>query len=191
MPCVKMVEITINKLPYKIPMSWREVTVRQFRDIVRHSVDLNPVRLLSIFTDIDYDELNNYDCSGFDKILAVMDFIGTDSNPENWKRGETITIEGVKIPVIKSIENEKIGQKIMVQNIVNEAVANQKNKSEIISSIVACYYCTKLNANGRWIESEYLKLIETIDNSSVVEAYAEMNFFLSKWLVYAPTNQHL
>jgi len=183
-----MIEITINRIPYSLPQSWKEVTVSQFRDIVRHSEHINPVRLLSIFTGIDYDLLSDMDCSGFDNVFLLMDFIGESPNPEKWQRSKVIELNGLLIPVIKSIEKEKIGQKIIAQQVINEAAINQQSKIEIVSKLVACYYCPKLNASGLWIESEYEALQSEVDKMSVVEAYAEANFFLSKWKVFAPKN---
>lgn len=185
---IEKIPITISKVPCELPATWEHVTVGQFRDIVRHSEKLNPVRLLSIFTGIDYDILSNVDCSGFDNIFLMMDFIGTSPNPEEWKRSKVIHLGGKELEPIKSIEKEKIGQKIIAQQVINDAAINQLSKIEIVSKLVACYYCPKLNANGLWIESEYEALQSEVDKMSVVEAYAEANFFLSKWKTFAPKN---
>lgn len=185
------IDITISKIPYSLPSNWQEVTVRQFRDIVHYSDKLNPIRLLSIFTGIEYELLSNMDCSGFDGIFLLMDFIGTSPNPEEWKRSKVIHIAGREIEPIKSIEKETIGQKIIAQQVINNAALNGLSKIEIVSQLVACYYCTKLNDSGRWIETEYEALQSEVDKMSVVEAYAEANFFLSKWKVFAPKNPNI
>lgn len=185
------IDITISKIPYQLPSNWQEVTVGQFRDIVRYSEKLNPVRLLSIFTGIEYELLSNMDCSGFDGIFLLMDFIGTSPNPEEWKRSNVIHLAGRELEPIKSIEKEKIGQKIIAQQVVNEAALNGLSKIDIVSKLVACYYCPKLNPTGIWIESEYEALQSEVDKMSVVEAYAEASFFLSKWKTFVSKNPNI
>src|SRR5688572_23595934 len=117
-----MIDIQIEKVIFSIPGSWDEVTVKQYSEMVKYAGDIDPVRMLSILTELDYDSLNNMDCSGFfEKVLPALIWTREPMDIATLPRKKEITIDGKPVKVIEYPGKESIGQKLKMTNDLTAA----------------------------------------------------------------------
>lgn len=175
-----MVEIKIEGTPYRIPAVWSEVTLAQYRDMVRNREDLSPERLLSILTGIEYDLLMNVDASKFTekKIFDRLLFVKTRVNFIEMPRPKNLVFGDKTIPVIEDPKREKLGQKLKLQQIMNRAHEKQLDFPEIAAEVLATYYAPKFDLNQLWKEEKVAELIPVIEKMPVTVVLPEANFFL-------------
>lgn len=174
-----MLTLTIEGVDYPIPGSWDEVTVEQFDEMTRHVDNLNPVRLLAILTGLDYDELNNFDCSGFSTaVLPGLGFITEVPDFSKVERGTHLDIGGRTVPVIKDPGRERIGQKLLMTSIMLPQQGKERRISEIVDHIVANYYAPKLHPEGRWDDEHVEAIRGEVRRMPIMQAMPEVNFFL-------------
>ena len=182
-----MVTIKINKHTYDIPTKWDEVKLRQYIDLVTYSENLSHIRILSIFTGLDYDLLCNAPCDDFLlKVIPEMDFIGTDLNVFALPRKKKITIGKYVFDTILEPNKETLGQKLHQEQIVNNAVDNSLPHYTLIAPTVANYYARFINAEKKWVENDVKAFEKLVLEMPLVEAYPEANFFLNGYLRYIP-----
>lgn len=162
--------------------SWEQVTVKQFRAMKRNAEDLNPLRILAILMDVDYELILNLKSSSIDQILLHLSFIGQVPKLEDIKRPEKINIGGLEMKRIVRIEDERLGQQILLSQLMNNAVENKLDKVELINEVLAIYYCDQFHPNKVWDESLKNDVAVMVDDMPIMEAYAEANFFFRKWL---------
>jgi len=175
-----MLTLTIEGNDHPIPGSWEEVTVEQFDEMTRHVDNLNPVRLLAILTGLDYDQLNNFDCSGFETgVLPALAYISEVPDFSRMKRSEVLDIGGRKVPIIKEPGKERIGQKLLMTSIMMPQQGKDKRISEIVDQIVANYYAPKLHPEGRWDDVHVEAIRGEVRRMPIAQAMPEVNFFLT------------
>ena len=95
------IELNGVKVTKDIPTMWKEVTFGQFLKLSECANDTS--QILSLFTGIDKDLLNNAKIENLEAIISILSFLKTDmslSVPD--------TCMGYKIP--KNLEFETIGQ---------------------------------------------------------------------------------
>lgn len=177
-----MIEISLNKNKYHIPGSWQEVTVQQYIQIMEHSGELNPLRMLAIFTGIDYDTLNNFEYEGTEKLFVFFDFLREPFDLDKLKRAETITIGGINVPVIQNPGRERVGQKLRMTGIIGQVENSPQKIPLIIPPIIANYYAPYLHGGGQWIESQLPEVEEQVKKMPIVQAAPEAYFFLTGYI---------
>ena len=181
-----MVTIQINKHQYDIPTDWKEVTLRQYIDLATYIDDINHVRVLSIFTGLDYDILANSPCDDFKiKVIPEMDFLNADINVLNIKRADYLTIGGVKYEKILDPSQERLGQKLFMQQIVNNGIENSLPHYSLVAPTIACYYAPVAHAENKWNEKHVKQFEQLVLDMKLVEAYPEANFFLRGYIKYS------
>jgi len=174
-----MLTLNIEGIEYPIPGDWEEVTVAQFNQMTQHVDNLNPVRVLSILTGLDYNELNNYDCSGFStSVLPALGYLQEVPELHKAPRKEAITIGGRKVPVIKDPGRERIGQKLLMTSILLPQDGKERRISEVVDQIVANYYAPKLHPEGRWDDEHVEAIRGEVQDMPIMEAMPEVNFLL-------------
>ena len=174
-----MIPIKIDNNEFEIPGSWDEVTVRQFHEMVQAGDDLGPVRILSIFTGIDYDTLNNFDCTGFvENVLPLLGFIKEPIELTKLPRKKFIHLSGKEIPVIENPAKETIGQKLLLQELLGKLEDNSESITSVMADVVANYYAPKLRDSGIWFEDHVNEVAKDVWQMPITEAAPEVNFFL-------------
>lgn len=182
-----MLTIQINKHQYEIPTKWDEVTLKQYSEIVLNADDLSPIKLLSILTGIDYDILANFSCSAFSlEAMPEMEWLNEPLNPRTFKRSKTLTIAGKEIKIIHDAGQERFGQKLFMQQLVNKAIESNVNHTLLVAPVVANYYAPYLRDDGKWIESHVNEVQDLIMNMKVCKVYPEADFFLSGYIKFKP-----
>lgn len=177
-----MIEITLEKKPYKIPGSWEEVTIRQYHEMVQFP-NMDPVRLLSIFTGLDYDVINNFDCSGFiEKVLPALSWLSEPFDLTKCPRKKTIALGGKTIEVIKEPKKHSVGQKLRMQKLVSKIDPNNTKVPSIMAAIVATYYCTYFDEGGIWKEDVCERVEQLAWDMPIADASPEVGFFLIGYL---------
>jgi len=187
-----MIKVIINKTEYLLPSSWAEVTVEQYINIVNASqVDsLNSVMLLSILTGISYDTLNNFDCSQFDSdVVPELTWVGEPFDPFKQKRAKVLHIGDKLVEPILFPAKERIGQKLLMQQLVNAAISNGADHTSLVVPAVACYYSPYLHPQQKFDEAHMETVKKLVEKMPIVEAYPEANFFLSGYIRFSKRNR--
>lgn len=185
-----MIQVKIKGKEYLIPTEWKEVTLKQYVQLVHYADRLEAARLISIFVDLPYEELVNLPCDEFTlKVVPEMDFFGKPFDPLAIKRSKTINIGNYEIETILDPSKERFGQKIYMQQLINSAIQRKVNHATLVAPVVACYYAPYIHPEKKWDE-RHVKEVETLVNAmTVVEAYPEADFFLRGYIKYAPTKK--
>ena len=185
-----MITIQIKEKQYEIPTEWHEVTLRQYVQLTRWGDSLNAIRLLSIMTEIPYEEISNLPCDEFSiKVMPEMGFLSKEFNPLSIRRANEITINGVKLKVIRDIGQERFGQKLFMQQLVTNGIEKKTAHSELVASVVANYYAPYLHPDKKWDDKHVKEVEQEVYNMPVVEAYPEADFFLRGYIVFAKPKQ--
>jgi hypothetical protein len=185
-----MINVVIDNVTYPLPTSWSEVTVSQYRSIIAAGEKLDTVMLLSILTGIGYEVLNNLDCSQFDSdVVPELTWIGEPFDPFKLKRAKVLRIGDRKVEPIIFPNKERLGQKLLMQQIVNEAIVSGADHASLITPVVACYYAPYLHRQNKYEEAHVESVKKLVDAMPLVEAYPEANFFLSGYVRYSKTKQ--
>jgi len=181
-----MVTIKINDYEYDIPTSWNEVTLRQYIELATYIEDINHIRLLSIFTGIDYDVLANFPCDDFQiKVIPEMDFLQEELNVLAIKRAKVLHIGNYEFEPILDPSKERLGQKLFMQQITENAVANHYPHFSLVAPIIANYYAPFVHPQKKWEEKHIKEFEQLVLDMPMVEAYPEADFFLSGYLTYS------
>jgi len=182
-----MIELQINEIKYNLPTQWDELTVEQFIALSENATDLSAARLLSIFTGLSYDTLVNLPIEHFNMtVLPEIDFLNKQWKPFDEKRKKTITIGKYEFDAIKDPSRERLGQKLYMQQLVNNAIQNNEPHYNLICPVVACYYAPYVHPEKKWEERHVAEFTELVKKAKVIEIYPEANFFLTGYMVYLP-----
>jgi len=178
-----MVTIEINKHQYKVPTLRNEVTVEQYLAIEQHAETLDEIRLLSILTGIDYDSLSNLPCGDFGVlVMPELTWVGNLFEVTTARRQTKIKIGKYTVETIIDVMGERLGQKLMMQRMVNDAIKNNAKYSTLIAPVLACYYAPHLHPEKKFSESHVKEVEQLILKMPVEQAYPEANFFLRGYL---------
>jgi hypothetical protein len=182
-----MITIEINKHQYEIPTQWNEVTLKQYIEISENVDELNHVRLLSILTGIEFDTLNNFPCDAFQELaIPEMNWIGEPFKPQHHIRPTSIKLGGKEIKTIQDVGQERFGQKLFMQQLVNKGIAESISHVNLVAPVLACYYAPFLHPEKKWVESHVKEVEQMIYNLPVYDAWSEADFFLSGYIKYKP-----
>lgn len=174
-----MLDLTIEGATFKIPESWEEVTLDQFNQMAEHADNLNPVRILAILTGLNYEELNNYDCSGFEVgVMPALGYLGDLPDFAKLERKSELDFGGRKVPTIADPGRERIGQKLYMSAILTPNGKTEKRIHEIAAQIVANYYAPKLHPENKWDENHVEIIRGEVLGMPVLDVMPEVNFFL-------------
>lgn len=182
-----MLTIEINKHKYDIPTLRNEVTVEQYMEVEHYAENIDEIRLLSIFTGIDYDTLANLPCGDF-KVLIMpeLKWIGNLFDVTTARRASRLNIGKYKVQPIYDVSSERIGQKLMMQRMVNDGIKNNVKYSALIAPVLACYYAPYLHPDKVWNEKHVAEIAKLILKMPIEQAYPEANFFLRGYLKPLP-----
>lgn len=176
-----MISVTINETLISVPDKWDEVNVDQYCKLCAVINELNPVRLLSIFSGIDYETLLNFDCSLFESsVLPAMNFVRNSFSKENLPVPETVVIGEKELTVPKEIREETFGQKVMLQMKINEAQDASMDLIELIPFTIATYL-SPAYYEMKYDDKRAEKLIPLILQMPITQAYPVAYFFLNRW----------
>jgi len=182
-----MIELKINDINYNLPTDWDELTVGQFIQLSEYATDLSAARLLSIFTGMNYDVLLNLPIEHFNiTVLPELSFLNKQWKPFDEKRKEKLTIGQYDFEPIKDPSRERLGQKLYMQQLVNNAIQSKLPHYDLICPVIACYYAPFVHPEKKWEEKHVLNFAELVKKAKIVEAYPEANFFLTGYMRYLP-----
>lgn len=174
-----------------IPDKWEEVTVKQYVEMSNH--DLTPLRLLSIFTGIDYELISNCEAKGFDPtIMSMMKFIEKGIDFDSLKMPETLTVDGKECAIPKTLMRETLGQKFRSLHLIDEASQKKSSIVNLISEIVAIYlhpYYYETPSDKRYDDKLSDQMIPLIDNCKIVDVYPVAYFFLTAYKIFERMKQ--
>jgi len=181
-----MLQLKVQDRTFFVPESWEEVTVKQFSDLVKFRIELNPARVMSIFTGIEYDWILNAEPQEIEvKLLSVMSFLGEDIDLLALVRKDYISIGGRELKVPKDIRNETYGQKMFLQELINESIRKELPMYEIIPSALAIYF-QPIFDNSAFNDKRVEELKPMMSHTRISEAYPICAFFLKKYIQSFP-----
>lgn len=187
---MERIKIQINDYTYDIPASWDQVTLEQYIDLDLYRDELSPIRLLSILTRLNYDVLSNLPCDEFIlKVMPKLEWIGENYDVFSAKRKREIQIGNYLFDTIIDVGKERLGQKLYMQQLVNNAMKNNLNHCLLIAPVVANYYAPFVHPDKKWNEQHIKDFEKMVMKMPMVDAYAEANFFLSGYIVFQKKNQ--
>ena len=182
----KMISIKINSVVYDLPQSWDEVSVKQYVEIESKREELNPVMLLSVLTGLSYETLNNFPCDEFETdVMPELQWIGEPFNPFELKRSKVLNIGKYEVEPLLFLDKERLGQKLLMQQMIDNAMKEKAPHSTLVAPVLACYYAPFLHPENKWDEKHVKVVEEMINKMSVKEAYPEATFFLRGWLTFS------
>lgn len=182
---MERITIQINDYKYEIPASWEQVTLEQYIDLDLYREELSPIRLLSILTRLNYDILSNLPCDEFIlKVMPKLDWIGENYDVFSARRKKEIQIGNYLFDTIIDVGKERLGQKLYMQQLVNNAINNNANHCLLIAPVVANYYAPYVHPEKKWNESHIKDFESMVMKMPMVDAYAEANFFLNGYIVF-------
>ncbi len=174
-----MVKFTIDKKQYNLPLSWKELTVRQFIEL-REWKDGNFVKLLSILTRVHYETLFNTKQIDVDeKLIPFMRWIDTPPKFDSWSMPSQISIDGKKYDNPKYQGYFTFGQKIELQKRLIKVAAESNNTIDCIAFALAVYYQPIIDSKT-FDSLAAEKLSEQMLDCNLGEAYPIANFFLKR-----------
>lgn len=177
--------IQINDYKYEIPASWEEVTLEQYIDLDLYREELSPIRLLSILTRLNFDILSNLPCDEFIlKVMPMLNWIGENYDVFASRRKREIQIGNYLFDTIIDVGKERLGQKLYMQQLVNNGIKNNVNHCLLIAPVVANYYAPYIHPDKKWNESHIKEFEKMVMKMPMVDAYAEANFFLNGYIVF-------
>jgi hypothetical protein len=161
------IELNKVKVSKDIPISWDEVTFRQFLELAEAGNDR--AKILSVFTGIEPETLRKSRITNFDKINTILGFV--ERNELNITKIPDKVL-GYKIP--KNLELETIGQ---FEDLKLQAKSIKDNSKESLSAytrMCAIYSVTPYD----WSEAE--RIAPYFMDAPCGEVLAVGNFTLMK-----------
>lgn len=181
-----MVTIKINNHEYDIPTSWNDITLKQYINLATYVDDINHIRLLSIFTGIEYDVLANFPCDDFQiKVIPEMIFLQEELDILTIKRAKVLHIGEYEFEPILDPSKERLGQKLFMQQITEVAVKQSYPHYSLVAPIIANYYAPFVHPQKKWDEKHIKHFEKLVLDMPLFEAYPEADFFLSGYLTYS------
>lgn len=181
-----MVTIKINQTEYDIPTDWKEITLRQYIELATYIDDVSHIRLLSIFTGIDFDILANFPCDEFKiEVMPEMNFLQEEIDVLLLQRKKQVKIGEHLFDVILDPSNERLGQKLFMQQIVDTAITNNLPHHTLVAPVIANYYAPYIHPQKKWEEKHIKEFEQLVLNMPMVDAYPEANFFLRGYIRYS------
>jgi len=182
-----MIQLKLNEYTYTIPTEWREVTLKQFIELAENATQLDGIRLLSIFTGLSYDTLANAPVQTFDLyVMPEMEFLKEEINLFELKRPDRVEIGRFSFDKIEDPSRCKLGQKLYLQQLVNNAMQNNLPHYKLIAPTLSCYYAPYIHPEKKWDEQQVKNFESRVLDMPVVQAYPEANFFLRGYLKWLP-----
>lgn len=172
----------------QLPQKWEEVTTGQYMQMVTHSSDLNPIRMLSILIGIDYDTLQQMDSENMDlSVLNMMSFIGQDIDFKSLPVADKLIIGEKEIDVPKDIKRETLGQKLMMQTFLNSLAERKAPIIEVIPFAIATYLSPGYYEQP-YDDKRAQQLIPLVEACPVMLTHPVGYFFLNRWRMYVRQN---
>ncbi len=167
--------ITLNgvKVTKNIPTSWREVTFRQYIELLK--ADSKFPTLLSVFTGIDKETIERASIKNRDQLLSMLSF-RTKEIPQE------LPTTCLGYPIVKNLESESIAQAADVEDIYTKFDKdNQISNLEKYPLIVSTYI------SPEWFGEGYnFQQAEQISNqffdAPCTEVLAIGNFSYANWI---------
>jgi hypothetical protein len=165
-----MLSVTINSEKVNIPISWHEVTWKQYLQLVEPRTIVDR---LSIFTGIPKDKLTKSKITGLEPVLVALKFLdeGMDIPEYPTKLGEYILPKDI---TLQTIEQYQILQKEIEKST---EVTDLVGKIKFVANYAAIY-CQVLNEEFDYDKS--IELAKKFDDYPCVEVLAAGSFFLHK-----------
>jgi len=158
------------------PSSWEEVSVEHFINPLFLSG--NSMGLLSALSGIDREVLMNSRADITGQLTRMVEFMAKDPKGyKKQKRSDTITLMGKKCKVPKDIELERVGQKIMFQDVMSK----HKLLYEGIPEAIAIYIIPELHPEGKFDDAMIPEVVEEIKKLRIVDVFPIADFFLTSY----------
>lgn len=168
------VTILINSKPQErnIPVCWEDVLFWQFLLLEKCGQDI--IKVLSLFTGVDYETLRQAKIINLEQVIAVLGFLNTKLIP-------TVPKTILKYPVPSNLEIEQVQQYIDLKNYIIEA--NKLTPTEQLEKYAlycAVYACAAPNAYGKYSWEHAEKMQAEFLNAPCTEVMGIGNFTLLK-----------
>lgn len=180
-----MINFKLGDQPFSIPVSWREVTVGQFKRLLLTERPGNLTEVISILTGVDYDLLfktvrpvhENKQLAEAAKWAGKLPDFFNSPLPEKFFIGEK------EISYKKDITVQQFGQysNFLTEVSQNAIVHNDKfycNINDVDKAI--CIYCYP-DYSGQEFSDKWVDMIPVIDSLPFLECYAVASFFLNRF----------
>jgi len=177
-----MTPILIDNKNIYIADCWEDVTVDQFVKLISNADCVNPVaNIIAALTGIDYDVIESMKCDVSESVMSAISFVGNVPDFSAMKTPDKITIGDKLLPVIKDITEECFGQKIMVQQKINDCVESGKDLSTLIAFTIATYFQPAFY-NEKYSGKKAEEFEQITKHCKILEAFPVANFFLSRYI---------
>ena len=162
------IEVSGKRSSVDLPTTWTELTLGQMMQIEKMK-EPDPVQLFSILSGVDVAEASG---DMEDDLFQATAFVFSPPDWDKIERPEYIILDGVpyKVP---QIENETIGQAVMVSTLVGTI----EDLSDAIIPILAIYF-QPLVDKTKFDRMRLPAIEKMIKRTAAVEGFATASFFL-------------
>lgn len=160
-----------QKQEKQIPVSWDGVTFDQFLKLGECGSD--KIKVLSLFTGIDYETLKKSKVVGLDSVLAALSFLEKAPEPRIPK-----TILGYPVP--DNLEFEQVQQYLDIKNYLEESKAKTPQQQLEQYTLYCAVYAVPHWKQGQYSWEHTEKLAPLFLNAPCTEVMGIGNFTLAK-----------
>ena len=167
-----------GKMKVSAPAAWNEITYAQLIKIETDWDGRDLIQLFGILINMEFEEVSELTDPELEKTLyEVCQFVFIDTPAwDTLKRPSQIMWEGRMVQVPRSIRQETLAQKIMINSILK----SEDTVMEAIPKAVAVYMHHVLE-RGSLMNQDMIKTVtEKLKTRNAVEVYSLGNFFLKK-----------
>lgn len=131
-----MAQIKINNKSYHLPLSWNDITYKQYLLLTNNQSGL--IGTLSILLNIANSELQTWiSTKELEKqILTAISWCNNVPNLSDYDLPKQLIVGGKEMKVPKNLDYETFGQRVFAQ----ELLTNKKLDSENLPMLVATYF---------------------------------------------------
>ena len=162
----------------RVPEGWHEVTLRHIialEDQWNGKSD-DMIGLLSAFTGVNYEELENTKSTLWEPLFQVMSYVFQAPNWKKLKLPNMVNIAGIQAKPAKNVALEAFGQKVMAL----QAIASTKPEMERIADILAVYFQPLID--GKFVSQRVPDIRTHVLDMKAYEALPYGLFFFRKSL---------
>lgn len=179
-----MIPITIENVEYKFPTCWDDVTLDQYKKL-EIATYIDEAVLISIFTQLDYDDVANKDLTEFDQVLPLLSF--TSDPMITSEVLNAIKIDETVYELPKEIKKESWVQTRSLRKILMNGAKNKSKYSELIAPAITIYLQPVLD--GKVDSRNYPSIEQKINSLPITTVIPLADFFLNKLITFLPMNQ--
>jgi hypothetical protein len=174
-------EIDDEVMEYNIPENWADLTVKQFMDLYRQSIEdkddlQRSVYIASTILGIDEDIIYMFDTDSFNEIISSLEFISKTEITAQPK--DFVVINNEEYYLKKDYSKLTVGEIISIDTIISQS---HNNNPYTQMDKLLCIFLRKKKDNGKLeqFKPEFMNRAKLFETLSIEDVYNVVGFFSS------------